>query len=347
MMRRALLWVALGVLVGSAVGLASAHYTPATGDRFAYNEQVSVGNGQGDYLGYTESTVINGSLGVTGAQPNGTESAYYYNLDAYSNNTGTSYSYTSSGTFTFSAQTFHYVTGTDNQTGYTNPYVWFYMDNSLPVSSNFYLLNSEMTVVSTSDHYDLGTAAGDYVLAIFAEGNGTYQRNDVYGQFSASYNWKAYFDPGTGYILGYLYTEVDTNASGDGFTLTDSLSVTSTTYALTSASGPPSPASGPGTSTLLLVVVGVVVIVVVAVVVALLLRRSRRAHPLPPHSATGRITYTSPVGPPPPPISLTPGGQPAVQQIVIKETVKVNCRYCGALIDSTAEKCPYCGAART
>jgi rubrerythrin len=44
---------------------------------------------------------------------------------------------------------------------------------------------------------------------------------------------------------------------------------------------------------------------------------------------------------------LTPSGQPAVQQIIIKETVKVNCRYCGSLIDSTAETCPFCGATRS
>ena len=34
------------------------------------------------------------------------------------------------------------------------------------------------------------------------------------------------------------------------------------------------------------------------------------------------------------------------EQVVIKEVVKVKCQYCGALIDSTAEKCPYCGAPR-
>jgi len=84
------------------------------------------------------------------------------------------------------------------------------------------------------------------------------------------------------------------------------------------------------------------------VIIALLVARSRRRHPLPQHSGTGQVAYTPPpMGPPPPGIHLTPSGQPAVQQIVIKETVKVNCRYCGNLIDSTAEKCPFCGAART
>ncbi len=56
--------------------------------------------------------------------------------------------------------------------------------------------------------------------------------------------------------------------------------------------------------------------------------------------------HPPPPGPPPENIDLTPK-QPPVQQIVIKEVVKVKCRYCGALIDSTAETCPICGAPRT
>ena len=87
---------------------------------------------------------------------------------------------------------------------------------------------------------------------------------------------------------------------------------------------------------------------VVIVVVALLLAVTRRRTRLPTHSARGQVNFTAPpVGPPPPPISLTPAGQPPVQQVVIKETVKVNCRYCGQLIDTTAATCPFCGAPRT
>ncbi|TMI68503.1 zinc-ribbon domain-containing protein [Candidatus Bathyarchaeota archaeon] len=32
---------------------------------------------------------------------------------------------------------------------------------------------------------------------------------------------------------------------------------------------------------------------------------------------------------------------------MIKEVVKVKCKYCGALIDSTVQACPFCGAPRT
>jgi hypothetical protein len=349
MIVRILILSVLLTLGGLTVGVTSAHYTPSPGDQFAYNETVVLSDGLGDYTGYTESTIINGSLAVTAVLPNGTESAFYYNANAYQNNEGGHQSWTSSGSFTFSARTFLYVTGTDNQTGYVHPYVWFFMNDSLPIGATFYVLNTGVTVVARSYNYALETAAGAYVKTIFAEGNGTYQRDDDYGVLTATYNWKAYFDPTTGYIVGYLYTEQDTNSSGDGFTLTDSLAVTHTSYALTPGVTPSSSSGsgGPGTDWTLIVVV-LVVVVVVVVVIALAISRSRRRAAIPKHSATGRMTYVPPpVGPSPPGVHLTPSDQPAVQQIIIKETVKVNCRYCGALIDTTAEKCPFCGAPRT
>jgi hypothetical protein len=344
MIGRVLLVSALVLFAAFAIGPTSAHYTPAPGDVFEYNETIALSNGVGSYSGYTETTVINGSLGVTAVQPNGTESAVYYNADSYQNSDGGHQSWTSSGSFTFSARTFLYVHGTDNQSGYVNPYVWFYMNDSLPVGATFSILNTPMKVVATSNDYALQTAAGTYVKAIFAEGNGSYQPDSL---FTATYNWKAYFDPSTGYIIGYLYTEQDSDGVGDGYTITDTLTVTHTSYPLTAGVAPP-PSSGSGGQGTDWVVIAVVVVVVVLILSVIAFAVSRRRHALPRHSATGQVTFTPPAfGPPPPGIHLTPGGQPAVQQIIIKETVKVNCRYCGSLIDSTAEKCPFCGATRT
>ena len=354
-------WLFLAVLAlfvaAPAVGVPASHYIPHMGDRFAYSELVSVANGTGNYSGYTDSTAINGSISVTAVASNGTASAQYYNLDRWADNQGDFQNTTSSGAFTFSSTTFLYVQGTDNQTGYVNPTVWFYVNNAMTAGTPFTLLNTAMTVVSTNYSYDLGTAAGQYVRTIFTWGNGSYIRDDDYGVFNAVYSWKAYFDPSTGYMVGYTYTETDTNNSPDAgsFTYTDHLAVTSTSYPLTAASGP-SPGGGGSTSgssfptglVIGLVVLVVVIIVILAVALAL---RGRRRGSLPTHSARGQVQYPTatppPVGPAPPPVHLTPSGQPVVQQIVVKETVKVKCAYCGALIDSTAERCPFCGAART
>jgi hypothetical protein len=89
----------------------------------------------------------------------------------------------------------------------------------------------------------------------------------------------------------------------------------------------------------------VLVILIVVAVLYAVTKSSRKT--LPRHSYQQPYQQPPPSqGPPPENIDLTPK-QPGVQQIVIKEVVKVKCRYCGALIDSTAQTCPFCGAPRT
>jgi hypothetical protein len=337
------------LLLSPLAAAAGGHYIPQSGDRFHYYETIVLGSGTGDYYGYSENSYINGTLGVTAVAANGTETATYSSTDAWSNSTGSSQVTASSGSFTFSAATFLYVQGTDNQSGYTNPSVWFYINNSLPVGGAVTLLNTPSHVESTDYAYALGGSTSNEVKSIFTQGTGAFERDDVYGVFNATYTWNSYFDPSTGYIVGYSYTEEDSNGSGDGFSIVDSLSVTSTTYPLTSVA-PASSSSGGGSGALeLALIVGIVIIVVVVLLVILL--RSRRPAALPQHSGRGNVGFGPPPAMPqmgaPPPVHLTPSGQPAVQQIVLRETVKVNCRYCGTLIDSTATVCPNCGAPRT
>jgi hypothetical protein len=403
----------------------SAHYVPHVGDTFTFEETTTVTGGYGNYSGYTETDTAVGTVNVTAVLSNCTETAKYDYSGHYLNNAGSDYDWNEVGTFTFSAVTFDYVTGTDNQTGDNGSGVWFYLNNSLSVGSTFSQLGTGMTVKSLDTSYALNTALGTNVKTIYADGAGTYERDDGYGVFSAAYNWRAYFDPGTGYIVGYHYAELDSDGHGDGFVYTDTLDVTKTSYALTPAAAPPlytvtfsqaglgagtpwtvtfdgvpqtgtgssiyvtgvangtylygfsapgysaspglgwvtvagatgvppvtfaaNPSGGPSVAAWLvyLLVALVVVVIVVAIAVAAA-RRARRGPPLPRHSYGGQPHYgPPPPGPAPPPISLRPADQPQIQQVVVKEVVKVNCRYCGSLIDSTAEKCPFCGATRT
>ena len=347
-------WLSLVVLIllllpSAAVAGGSGHYVPAAGDKFDFSETVTVTNGQGDYSGYTEQGNYAGSISVTSIHSNGTENATYQSSGTYENSLGAHYPWTENGSFTFSATTFLYVQGTDNQTGYVNPTVWFYIDNTLGQGASFTLLGTQMTVVATDFPFPWASSSTGYVATIFAEGNGSYQRNDAYGNLAASYNWKAYFDPGTGYIVGYTYTEVDSNATA-GFTYTDTITDTQTTFPLTPTSAPPPPSpSGTSSSPSIpwLVVALVAVVVIVVVVVVIIAARRRRSHPSLPRHPTVPAPGTMPTYAPPAPINLIPRDQPPVQQVVIRETVKVPCAYCGTLIDSTATNCPKCGAVRT
>lgn len=325
--------------------LCFATYVPQQGDYFSYYEVVNVGSGTGDYSGYTEQTTVTGTENVTKVTADGIVSVHYSYAWDFSNNEGWIDSGDSSGDFTFSSTTFLYLNGTDDQAGYVNPRVWFCMDDSIPEGGTFYLLNTAMTVKSGNHSYYLPSEDRN-VYAIFAQGNSSYQRDDEYGQFLATYTWNAYFDPSSGYIIGYDYTEQDTSSSA-GFTYTEELYITSASYSLVTA-----PATGPSITSELAryaVLIAVVIVLIVVAVLIALYAVSRNRRKLPKHPSQ-RPVYRPPSEQPPSPapqdIDLTPK-QPPVQQIVIKEVVKVKCRYCGALIDSTAERCPFCGAPRT
>jgi hypothetical protein len=334
----------------------AAAYVPHGGDHFSYYEVTNLGSGTGDYIGYSEQATYNGVETMTDVNADGTVSAHYSYSYTWSNSTGTTETGNPSGDFTFSPATFLYINGTDDQIGYVNPTVWFVMDNSIPVGGTFSLLNTQMTVISENYSYFLPSQNRN-VNVIFAQGQSSYDRNDIYGQFSATYTWKAYFDPSTGYIVGYSYSEQDTNNSGTGFTYIEELYVNSTSYPLTAAAasnptGTTSPvASNPGGGTpnptqYSTFIVGIfAVIIVIAILIYIFSRRSRKTLPKHPYQQPYQ-PQPSPQGPPPENIDLTPK-QPPVQQIVIKEVVKVKCRYCGALIDSTVQTCPVCGAPRT
>lgn len=357
MIVKVLLLVAIVALIAPAAVSAApapavAHYVPRAGDEFRYTEEVVLDRGQGDYSSYSEHTFTNGSVSVSSVASNESAATQYAWSSNYFNNSGGAETSTLSGWFGWSASTFLYVNGTDDQTGYTNPSVWFFIDNTLGVGGSVTLLNSPMQVIGTAATYPMASSTTGYVVAIEAEGNGSYQRDDAYGNFQATYNWIAYFDPGTGYIVGYSYVEHDSNSSGDGFTWTDTLSDTQTSFPLTAASAPPpasSSSSGPFSETV--VVILVVVVVVVIAVVILALRSRRKSTGMAPTTVPRHSGPSAPVYPPnygaPPPVNLVPGGQPAIQQIVIRETVKVPCAFCGTLMDSTATVCPKCGAPRT
>jgi len=350
------LWpLLLSLLILSSFAV-SAHpvsaHTPQQGDAFRYSETTIVNNGQGSYSGYSDRTLASGMEEIQSVSGGDAFTHYSYAYN-FSNNQGNSSSGSKSGDFTWSTSTYTYVNGTDNQIGYSEPiYVWFAMDSSQPVGGTFWALNTHLAILSRNYSLQLPTE-GRYVQTIETKGTGQYQRNDGYGVFTATYTWYEYFDPATGYIIGYNYTEQDTGTyqgQAGGFTYTDALYVTSTSYALTTASAPTSTATGSSALSFapyLEVLIPVVVVALVVGVVALAVRGKRRRSPLPEHPTSP--PPSPPSAPPPPPgpwgSNVDLGSKPT-EQVVIKEVAKVNCKYCGTLIPTTVDRCPYCGGPR-
>lgn len=229
-------------LLATAVAVNShpvAAYTPQKGDYFHYSETITVNNGQGYYTGYTDQTQVSGMEQMNSVNGSTVSASYSYSYQ-YSSNQGSSTSNSSSGKYTWSPGSFTYVNGTDDQVGYSKPtYVWFAMNTALPVGGTFYVLNTQFTVLSKNYSLQLPTKGNEYVQTIQTEGTGQHQRSDSYGVFTASYTYHEYFDPTTGYVVGYNYVEQDTGqyqGQAGNFTYTDDLYVTSTSYNLVLAS---------------------------------------------------------------------------------------------------------------
>jgi hypothetical protein len=327
----------------AAIANSVAAYAPRSGDFFNYSETTTVNNGGGSYTGYTDQTQTTGMEKMTSVSGNNVSTSYSYSFQ-YSNNQGLSNSSSSSGSYTWSSSIFTYVKGTDHQVGYSNPiYVWFAMNTSLPVGGTFYALNTQFTVLSKNYSLQLPTQGNHYFQTIQAKGTGQYQRNDVYGQFTASYTWYEYFDPSTGYIVGYNDVEQD-NGMYQGqasFTYTDALYVTSTSYSLAPASPPPTDIAAVLLGLAPYFVLALVAIVFVVVIAVYASRRRRRMDTIPEHSpapagASSSTPWKS---------GIDLGSKPP-EQVVIRDVAKVNCKYCGTLIPTTTDRCPYCGGPR-
>ena len=353
--RRGLWPLLLSLLVLSAVAVVIRPVSasgPQQGDYFKYSETSQVNNGQGSYSGYSDQTSTTGTEQIQSIVGEGAFTRYSFAYD-FSNNQGNASSGSRSGDFSWDTRTYTYVNGTDDQIGYSQPiYVWFAMDPSLSVGKGFSALNTHMAILSKNYSLRLPTESR-YVQTIEAMGTGHYQRNDAYGVFGATYTWYEYFDPTSGYIVGYNYTEQDTGTyqgQAGGFTYTDALYVSSTSYPLTAASGPSISVTASGTISFppyLFVLVPAIAVVIIVGTVALAMRgRGRRGH-LPEHPATPPPTPPSTSPPPPRPwgSNVDLGSKPS-EQVVIREVAKVNCRYCGTLIPTTVDKCPYCGGPR-
>ena len=326
---------------------------PQKGDSFNYSETISVNNGQGSYTGYTDQTQISGMEQMNSVIGSNVSASYSY-TSQFSNNQGSSTSNSHIGQYTWSSSSFTYINGTDDEVGYSKPtYVWFAIDPSLPVGGTLYILNTQFAIMSKNYSLQLPTEGNKYVQTIQGKGTGERQRNDEYGVFTASYTWYEYFDPSTGYIIGYNYVEQDNGqyqGQAGSFTYTDDLYVTSTSYALAPATAP---ASENGTTTGAMTNISVdlagltpyLVVAVLFITVLAIYAATRQRHKddsLPQHS---------PYVPPPTP-SSTPwesridlGSKPS-GQVVIRDVAKVNCRYCGTLIPTTGNTCPYCGGPR-
>lgn len=200
------------------------------GDVFEFDQTTTVNNGSGSYYGYTETTqshyryavqTVSGDLVAVAGTGSWT----------FSNSTGVSLGGAAPYNIVFSQSTRSYVSGIDVVV--PDPAaakVWFWIPVPVTVGQVVYVLDEPLTVRSTSSTYWMGAVPH---TAVVLTGSGSYNRHDVYGNFSAAYTDTYTFDPSSGYILSEQYTEQDTGFGaffGDLFTNSTTLTVTASSY---------------------------------------------------------------------------------------------------------------------
>ncbi len=248
------------VLLAAAPAVAGA---PQTGDFFEFDQTVTVNQGTGYYYdGYTETTQSHYRYAVQGVSGDQVTVAGTGSW-TYSNSTGSTLSGNEPYNLVFSASTRGYLSGIDVVVpDPATAKIWFWIPTPAAVGQVIYILNDPLTVTSTASTYWIGAVPH---TAVVLEGSGTYDRNDVYGTFTAEYSDTYYFDPTTGFILAEKFYETDNGYgtyAGNSFVNSTTLTVTSSSY---------SPPLDLGT--ILLLYLGVPAAVVLVVVGVVLVRR--------------------------------------------------------------------------
>jgi ribosomal protein S18 acetylase RimI-like enzyme len=226
-------WIAVGAIVlGLALVLTAAPVRaasdPSTGQWFVYQDNTYLNNGWGNYSGYSEQETSQYRYDVQSV--NGPTIAMYGSGSwSWSNSSGTTQTGSWSEDFSFSDLTRQYVSGFDVLGTYTNPYVWFWVPPSLQVGQVVPVLDENLTVTSLSSTVWLQNFPPTPRVGEELQGTGSYLRNDIYGQFAASYTDQYWFDPATGFVIAEYYNEQDSAAVG-GFQWQEQVFTTSASF---------------------------------------------------------------------------------------------------------------------
>ena len=133
----------------------------------------------------------------------------------------------------------------------------------------------------------------------------------------------------------------------------DDLYVTSTSYPLIAASAPSGTPSTASTNkcwrTFRIRSISrlscVVVVVLFIVAIAIYCGNKKERQGFPSQALPSSVYASSSPSSTPFQSEIDLGSKPP-EQVVIRDVAKVNCKYCGTLIPSTADTCPYCGGPR-
>lgn len=200
---------ALGLVLPFFLSVDAAARTPQAGDFFEYDSKMYVDQGQGAYLGYTETLNAHyrySVVSVSGDQVTMVGTGSW----TYQNSSGGHDAGTDTYRPVFSLTTRQYAAGTsDVNSTIPNPAVWFWIPTPVSLGDVVPVLDENLTVKSLSSTVWIGAMPRSTALL---SGSGQFTRDDSYGHFTATYADSYHFDPETGFIVSENYSEWDNGA---------------------------------------------------------------------------------------------------------------------------------------
>ncbi len=202
------------------------------GDSFSYKIEEFIENGDGEYDGYGERTVGTGHYFIESAAPGNTSVRYIWEW-TYTSDTEPSRTGSANYRFRFNPQTREYLWGFDLDQEVGSPaFVWFWIPGGLRLGDRLAILDQNFTVTSL-DAVVWSNWAPYHAVELATDGS--FHRNDDYGDFYATYTDRYYFDRESGFIIAERYTEHDSGTFEGEFASFDwkfNFDVTETSYPL-------------------------------------------------------------------------------------------------------------------
>jgi len=184
---------------------AAAPFPSDPGDWFEYDFNTYTDQGEGDYSGYWDEMKSHSRYEIMEVDGDNV-TVHRTGSWSFRASDGASDGATFDSVFYFNLTSRLYNGPYDVDGVYVDPIIWFWVSPPLANGQIAPILDDTFTVRAADDTIWFGLVPKS---AARLESTGTYERDDAYGRFTATYTDRYWFDRETGFIVGELYEERD------------------------------------------------------------------------------------------------------------------------------------------
>jgi ribosomal protein S18 acetylase RimI-like enzyme len=215
------------ILLVPSIAFVGAAAAPHQNDFFEYDYNIIVDNGIGWYYGYSETMHSHSRYDIVSVDGD-LVTIHRTGSWSFTATDGSNNWHLIDSQFSFDISTRKYVGGNDLDFPTIDPTVWFWVPTPMTMGDHVQVLDDTLTVTNLDSTTWLGLLPHKGVAM---ENSGSYFRNDVYGQFDATFTDVYHFDKESGIILSERYTEQDVMGQ-DSFRYREEITLTASGYSI-------------------------------------------------------------------------------------------------------------------